>query len=226
MKISGIYKITNTITGDFYIGSSNDVKRRWKEHKKPSRWNDNPNNPMYLDMSKYGKDKFVFEVLEVVEPGKLKDAEQKFIETLNQTYNNRNANGLDIERYKETKKEYNKSDKGKETHRKSQNKYDNQLCFYNSETLTLAALAARFRKAGIPHPQIEAKKYLLNKSKDKEYQKEYQQSDEYKKYKKEYNNQLCSYNGEVLTLNALSKRFRRAGIPHSTAEAKKYLLFQ
>ena len=28
MKISGIYKITNTITGDFYIGSSKDVKKK------------------------------------------------------------------------------------------------------------------------------------------------------------------------------------------------------
>ena len=31
-KIIGVYKITNTITGDFYIGSSKDVKRRWKVH--------------------------------------------------------------------------------------------------------------------------------------------------------------------------------------------------
>ena len=30
MKISGIYKITNTITNDFYIGSSKDVKQRCK----------------------------------------------------------------------------------------------------------------------------------------------------------------------------------------------------
>ena len=31
-KISGVYKITNTITGDFYIGSSKNVKKRWVEH--------------------------------------------------------------------------------------------------------------------------------------------------------------------------------------------------
>lgn len=29
MKISGVYKITNIITNDCYIGSSKDVKRRW-----------------------------------------------------------------------------------------------------------------------------------------------------------------------------------------------------
>ena len=36
-----------------------------------------------------------------------------------------------------------------------------QLCIYNSEMLTLAALIMRFRRAGIEHPAIEAKKYLL-----------------------------------------------------------------
>ena len=176
MKIIGIYKITNTITGDFYIGSSKNINRRWASHKCQSTWKNNPNNPMYLDMRKYGLDNFEFQVLVEVEEGKLKDAEQKFIETLKPTYNDRNANGLDIERYKEyhktdkykeSRKEYQKTEKGKKSHRKAQNKYHNQLCSYNGELLTLNTLAARFRKAGIPHPQIEAKKYLLNKSKDK-----------------------------------------------------------
>ena len=171
MKITGIYKITNTITGDFYIGSSNDVKRRWAAHKWPSTWNKHPNNPMYIDMRKYGVDKFVFEILAVVEAEELKEIEQKFIETLKPAYNQMNANGRDIERYKKTKKEYQKSDKGKESKKKYQksdkgkkakNKYDNQLCSYNGETLTLNALRLRFRKLGIEHPIAEAKKYLLH----------------------------------------------------------------
>ena len=37
MIISGIYKITNAVTGDFYIGSSKDVKSRWSVHKCASR---------------------------------------------------------------------------------------------------------------------------------------------------------------------------------------------
>ena len=176
MKISGIYKITNTVTNDFYIGSSKDVKRRCAQHKCQSTWKNNPNNPMYIDMQKYGVDNFDFQILEEVEEGKLKDAEQKFIETLKPTYNDRNANGWDIERYKEyhktdkykeSRKEYQKTEKGKKSHKKAQNKYDNQLCSYNGELLTLNTLATRFRKAGIPHSTIEAKKYLLNKSKDK-----------------------------------------------------------
>ena len=182
-KICGIYKITNTVTGDFYIGSSKDVKRRWKEHKCKSTWKRCPNNPMYLDMKKYGVDKFVFEILAEVEVDYLKEMEQQFIETLKPTYNDRNANGWDVERYKKyqkeyqkeyqksdkgketrrkAQKEYEKSDKGKESHRKFSNKYYNQLCFYNGQTLTLSALSMRFKRQGLDHPVIEAKKYLLN----------------------------------------------------------------
>lgn len=164
-KISAIYKITNTITGDCYIGSSKDIKRRWAEHKKLSVWNRQPNNPMYQDMKKYGVDKFELEILAEVEPDKLKEMEQQFIEELKPAYNNRRAKGLDIERFKESQKKasnkYQKSEKGKKTQKKANNKYQSQLCLYNGQTLTLCALASRFLRAGIPHPVIEAKKYLL-----------------------------------------------------------------
>ena len=168
MKISGIYKITNTITGDFYIGSSKNINRRWREHKWKSTWKQHPNNPMYLDMQKYGLDKFDFQVIAEVELDKLKEAEQQFIEKLHPTYNNYRANGLDIERKKEYQKEYQKSEKYKEyqksnKRKKAKKEYQNQLCLYNGETLTLGALRMRFKRQGIPHPTIEAKKYLLNK---------------------------------------------------------------
>ena len=146
--ISAVYKITNTVTGDFYIGSSKNVKKRWADHKCPSTLNKCPNNKLYQDMQKYGLDKFVFEILAEVESDKLKETEQQFIETLNPTYNDRNANGLDIVRYKEAQ-------------RKADNKYYNQLCFYNGQTLTLGALKMRFRRKGLSNPTQEAKKYLI-----------------------------------------------------------------
>ena len=184
MKISGVYKITNTITGDFYIGSSKDVKQRWADHKKPSTWNDNPNNPMYLDMKKYGLEKFVFEVLAEVEPVSLKEKEQQFIEQLNPKYNSNRANtglgarkGREAEydrehyqKYKEEKleqsKQYYESNKQQkkqyyESKKEQIKQKNNQLCSFNGEILTLCALSQRFRKAGIPHPVLEAKKYLL-----------------------------------------------------------------
>ena len=62
-KIIGVYKITNTVTGDTYIGSSINVKRRWKVHKNPSTWKLYPSNKMYKDFASYGLDKFTFSVL-------------------------------------------------------------------------------------------------------------------------------------------------------------------
>ena len=182
MKICGIYKITNTISNDFYIGSSKNVKHRLTAHKCPSTWKRYKNNPMYLDMQKYGLDNFEFQVIAEVEIDKLKETEQQFIETLKPAYNNYNAKGWNIERRKETNRKaqnkYNKTDKGKESHkkahkkyektdkgkesqRKAVNKYNNQLCLYNGQTLTLGALRERFRRKGIDHPVIEAKKYLI-----------------------------------------------------------------
>ena len=163
-KISGVYKITNTLTGDFYIGSSKDVETRWVKHKSPSRWKAKPNNKMYQDMQKYGVDKFRFQILVPVMEEHLKQVEQEFIETLKPTYNSRRAKGWDIERWKEHQKEYqnkySQSEKGKEVNKKAHKKYNNQLCIYNGETLTLEALRKRFQRAGIPHPSLEAKKYL------------------------------------------------------------------
>ena len=158
-KICAVYKIINIITNDFYIGSSKDVKRRWAAHKWPSKWNEHPNNPLYLDMKKYGVDNFAFEILEEAETDSLKQKEQQFIETLKPTYNSNRANGWDIERRKEYYKEYEKTDKRKE----EKKQYNNQLCSYNGETLTLSALSMRFSRASIPHPTKEAEKYIIKK---------------------------------------------------------------
>lgn len=145
MKISAVYKIVNTVTGDFYVGSSKDVKQRWIQHKCPSRWKQHSNNKLYQDMQKYGVDNFRFQILAPVMEEYLKQVEQEFIELLHPTYNNNRANGLDSEKYKAYHKERN-----------------NKPCLYNSETMTLNALAKRFKRAGIKHPNIEAKKYLLD----------------------------------------------------------------
>jgi hypothetical protein len=133
-------------------------------------------------MQKLGIDKFRFQVLAPIMPEYLTQVEQEFIEMLKPTYNKINSNGLDVERQKETHRKYRQSDrgkeinraqaskdmkkyhqteKGKETQRKAVNKYLNQLCSYNGETLTLNTLSSRFRRVGIKHPTIEAKKYLL-----------------------------------------------------------------
>ena len=155
-KISGVYKIENIITGDFYIGSNINVKSRWINHKCPSRWKEHPNSPMYHDMQKYGVENFDFTILFEVKPEQLKEKEQELIETLKPTCNNYRAKGWDVERYKEPE-------------RKAYKKYMRQLCLYNGETLTLDALRSRFSYAGIEHPTVEAKKYLKEVKKNERF---------------------------------------------------------
>ena len=60
------------------------------------------------------------------------------------------------------------------------------------------------------------------KGREAEYMKEYDKK--YKEEIKQYRDQLCSYNGETLTLDALRARFVRRGIEHPVLEAKKYLI--
>ena len=84
--------------------------------------------------------------------------EQQFIEKYHPKYNANRANtGLCA--YKGREAEYNKEYKEKILEQKKQ--YNNQFCLFNGETLTLNALSGRFRRQGISHPTIEAKKYLI-----------------------------------------------------------------
>ena len=174
MKIAGVYKITNIITGDFYIGSSQNIKHRWAQHKCLSGQKRQPNSKLYKDMASYGLDNFTIEVIEKTD--NLKEREQYWIEQLKPSYNSNRAQGLDTERCKERYKEWYKVNRDKElakgkdyyyTHRdkrlaKCKANYS-RLTLYKGKTLTLAALSKRFRKQGIPHPTLNAKKYLIVK---------------------------------------------------------------
>ena len=159
MKILGVYKITNNVTGEFYIGSSRNIMQRWAIHKSPSTWKKCPNNRLYLDFQSYGLENFDFEIIE--ETDDLKNREQYFINLLKPTYNANRAFGHDLERYRlssrRSTRRYQKSEKGKNT----QKEYYSRLCEYNGETLTLAALKSRFSYANIPNPTAEARKYLI-----------------------------------------------------------------
>ena len=161
MKIAGIYKITNNITGDFYIGSSKDIKLRWTTHKCPSMWKQQPNSKLYQDMSQYSLDNFTFEVLE--ETTDLHNREQYYIDQLKPSYNSMRAKGWNTERYKEVHRR--RSKEWNEIHRDEKlaycKAYYSRLCLYEGETLTLNTLSNRFFLQGIPHPTLEAKKYLL-----------------------------------------------------------------
>lgn len=171
-RISGVYKITNMITNDYYIGSSKNIMKRWACHRSPSKWAEHPKSKMYQDMAYCGLSNFQFEVIE--ETTNLKEREQYWIDQLHPTYNSNRAKGLDEEKFKESLKAYYKDhkekmkEKVKEYHKSHPDKWNNyqkeyqsRLCLYQSETLTLESLYHRFRKQKIAHPFREAKKYLI-----------------------------------------------------------------
>ncbi len=77
----GIYKITNTITGNFYIGSSKNIDARWRDHKKRLRNNKHENKYLQNSWNKYGEQAFVFSVLELCSLDTLLIQEQAYIDT-------------------------------------------------------------------------------------------------------------------------------------------------
>ena len=89
----GIYQIKNKENGLIYIGSSNNIKRRWKDHI--SQLSKSTHSNMYLqeDWDIYGKDCFEFSILEECDVENQFNLEQKYIDELKPFYrNNRGYN--------------------------------------------------------------------------------------------------------------------------------------
>lgn len=80
-KLVCIYKITNKITGDFYIGQTIDFHERQLQHKRE------PQPKMREDVEKYGWDAFKFEIVEECSREVLNDRENYYITKLNPAYN-------------------------------------------------------------------------------------------------------------------------------------------
>lgn len=66
-KIKGIYKITNTANGQVYIGESNDIHKRWEEHKKDLQNNNHHSYKLQNDFNIYNESDFQFEILEILD---------------------------------------------------------------------------------------------------------------------------------------------------------------
>ena len=63
---TGVYQIRNIINEMVYIGSSIDIATRWREHEYDLRTNQHRNKHLQNAYNKYGKDAFVYEVLEIL----------------------------------------------------------------------------------------------------------------------------------------------------------------
>lgn len=87
----GIYKITNKKTGKSYIGQSNDIERRFKEHQQKGA---SSRIPLDVAIQKYGKDAFDYEIIEECSLSQLNEKEEYYIwlyDTKNNGYNCNNG---------------------------------------------------------------------------------------------------------------------------------------
>ena len=73
ITIIGIYKITNLLNNKIYIGQSNNIERRFQEHKSRNII------PIDQAIQKYGKENFSFEIIEECSLEQLNDRETYWI---------------------------------------------------------------------------------------------------------------------------------------------------
>ena len=65
-KVAGIYKIINKIDGKIYIGSSNNIDRRWRQHTSALNNQRHENDYLQRSWDKHGKESFEFLIIEEV----------------------------------------------------------------------------------------------------------------------------------------------------------------
>ena len=86
----GIYVITNTITGQRYVGQSVDIMSRWQQHEYSDA-----KTVLYEEIKKYGLINFLFHVIDECSPRELDEREYfwiKELDTYNQGYNSTQGN--------------------------------------------------------------------------------------------------------------------------------------
>ena len=76
---SGIYQILNTVNGKRYIGSSVRITGRFYIHKCKLKQNYHTNKKLQNAYNKYGKESFVYSVLEFCKENHLIEKEQKYL---------------------------------------------------------------------------------------------------------------------------------------------------
>ena len=86
-KVSGIYRIINTINNKCYIGSSKDIDARIKNHFWKLESNRHPNIYLQTAFNKYGLPNFRWEIVEEVEEFKLLIVEQKYLNEMTRETN-------------------------------------------------------------------------------------------------------------------------------------------
>lgn len=80
---SGVYAIQCLVNGKSYVGSTKNLIGRKAEHFRLFRKNGHPNIYLQRAWNKYGKDAFIFVILECCPQKRLLKCEQKFMDKMN-----------------------------------------------------------------------------------------------------------------------------------------------
>lgn len=81
--VAGIYKITNLENGKVYIGGTTNLRQRKIDHFKLSTLNSHRAHlPLYQDIKKFGKEKFVFEVIKYCDEEDLVRNEERYLDKI------------------------------------------------------------------------------------------------------------------------------------------------
>ena len=85
----GIYGIQNQKNKKIYVGQSKQIKKRWSRHLKELEKNKHNNKHLLRSYKKYGKENFVFFILEECSKEELNIKEEKWINSFprKQLYN-------------------------------------------------------------------------------------------------------------------------------------------
>jgi hypothetical protein len=107
---SGIYKITNLTNQKFYIGSSVNIYNRFHTHSTKLKKNVHSSRHLQASYNKYGKDNFIFEVIEYCQKELCVEREQYYLDTLKPQYNKRTdaTLNLGVKNSKETREKISK----------------------------------------------------------------------------------------------------------------------
>lgn len=84
---TGIYKITCIENNRIYVGSAKNLNKRWLRHLSDLKNNKHINIHLQRAYNKYGKDTFLFEVVEICPVDELLIREQFYLDTLNPEFN-------------------------------------------------------------------------------------------------------------------------------------------
>ncbi len=119
----GVYKITNTINNECYIGVSSNINRRFSEHRNNANCNLTKitSKPLYTAINIFGVTNFTFEILELCTLLELKEKEIQYYNVYKPSYCIANPNFQHFGQTPEVRQKISKALKGRKPSEKALN---------------------------------------------------------------------------------------------------------